>query len=51
MIKELIEKEGITIVMTTHDPKLMDYGDLVYEIGDGEIVSIRRNQEGEQANE
>lgn len=38
LFDELVEKEGITIVMTTHDPKLMELGDLVYEIEDGEIV-------------
>lgn len=38
LFKELVEKEGITIVMTTHDPKLMELGDVVYEIEDGEIV-------------
>lgn len=52
IFKELIQKEGITIVMTTHDPKLMDYGDVVYEIGDGEILSCKQMQEeGGETNE
>ena len=34
----LIEAEGVTIVMTTHDTGLMEIGDRVYEIEDGEIV-------------
>ena len=38
LFQELVYKEGITIVMTTHDPKLMELGDVVYEIEDGEIV-------------
>lgn len=38
LFKELIEQEGITIVMTTHDTGLMELGDLVYELEDGEIV-------------
>lgn len=38
VFKELIEKEGITIVMTTHDPGLMKIGDQVYEINDGKIL-------------
>lgn len=38
IFKELIAQEGITIVMTTHDPKLMELGDKVYEIEDGEII-------------
>ncbi|MCR5847450.1 MAG: ABC transporter ATP-binding protein [Lachnospiraceae bacterium] len=37
LFKELIEKEGITIVMTTHDPNLMCFGDAVYEMEDGEL--------------
>lgn len=51
IFRELVEKEGITIVMTTHDPKLMEYGDVVYEIGDGEIVSEKQMQEGGDGNE
>ena len=39
LFKELVAKEGITIVMTTHDPNLMELGDVVYEIEDGEIVA------------
>lgn len=37
LFKELIEKEGITIVMTTHDTNLMELGDVVYEMEDGMI--------------
>ena len=35
LFKELIEKENITILMTTHDPNLMQLGDMVYEMEDG----------------
>ena len=35
LFKDLIEKQGITIVMTTHDMSLMDAGDVVYTIEDG----------------
>ena len=37
LFKELAEKEKVTIVMTTHDPGLMELGDVVYEIEDGLI--------------
>ena len=37
LFKELIRAEGISIIMTTHDPGLMEIGDRVYEIKDGEI--------------
>ena len=38
LFRNLIEKEGVTIVMTTHDPNLMELGDVVYEVEDGEII-------------
>ena len=39
IFKELAEAEGITFVMTTHDAGLMELGDHVYELEDGEIVN------------
>ena len=38
LFRNLIEKEGVTIVMTTHDPNLMELGVVVYELEDGEII-------------
>ena len=38
IFKDLIEHEGATIVMTTHDPGLMDIADKVYELADGEVL-------------
>lgn len=38
IFKDLIEKEDVTIVMTTHDTGLMEIGDRVYEILDGEVA-------------
>ncbi len=39
IFKELTEKEGVTVVMTTHDTGLMEIGDRVYELEDGEVVN------------
>ncbi|MCL1882325.1 MAG: ABC transporter ATP-binding protein [Defluviitaleaceae bacterium] len=39
IFKDLIEIEGTTIVMTTHDPGLMEVADKVYELADGEIIN------------
>ena len=39
IFKDLIANEGTTIVMTTHDPGLMDVADKVYELADGEIIN------------
>ena len=43
LFKGLIEKEGITIVMTTHDPNLMELGDVIYEMEDGELIDRQEN--------
>lgn len=37
--KDLVKHEGITIVMTTHDPNMMEIGDFIYSMQDGEIVN------------
>ena len=38
LFKELVANEGMTIVMTTHDPSMMDVADRVYTLEDGEVV-------------
>ena len=38
LFQKLVEKEGIIILMTTHDPGLMGAGDFVFELQDGELV-------------
>ena len=35
---ELCVQEGVTVVMTTHDTGLMEIGDAVYELEDGELI-------------
>lgn len=43
LFKTLVEKEGVTIVMTTHDPNLMEMGDVVFEMEDGELIDRYEN--------
>ena len=43
-----IEKEGLTIVMTTHDPNLMELGDVIYEMEDGELVEYEQILKSEE---
>jgi putative ABC transport system ATP-binding protein len=38
LFRELIKREGITIVMSTHDPNMMELADHVYSLDDGAIV-------------
>lgn len=39
IFKDLVRNENVTIVMTTHDTGLMEVGDLVYELEDGEVIN------------
>ena len=38
IFKDLCAEEGVSVIMTTHDTGLMDIGDAVYELEDGEVV-------------
>ena len=38
LFKELVAKHGMTIIMTTHDPSMVDIADKVYTLEDGEVV-------------
>ena len=38
LFKEIIAKENLTVVMTTHDPKMFEICDYLYTLKDGEIV-------------
>ena len=38
LFKELVAQQGMTIIMTTHDPSMIDIADKVYTLEDGEIV-------------
>lgn len=38
IFKDLVQREGMTIVITTHDPAIMEIVDQVYALEDGQIV-------------
>jgi putative ABC transport system ATP-binding protein len=39
VFRELVQKAGMTIVMTTHDPGIMELADYVVALEDGRIVT------------
>ncbi len=41
LFREMVEKQGLTILMTTHDPNMIELADHVYELHDGVIISER----------
>lgn len=38
LFRDLVSQQGMTIIMTTHDPSMIDIADKVYTLEDGEIV-------------
>lgn len=39
LFKDLVEQHKLTIIMTTHDPSMMEVADKVYTLEDGEIIA------------
>lgn len=37
LFKDLVQQQGVTVVMTTHDMALMNAGDMVYTLEDGSV--------------
>ncbi|MDP5275028.1 ABC transporter ATP-binding protein [Chengkuizengella axinellae] len=42
LFKKLIQDTGMTVVLTTHDPDVMELVDYLYELEDGEIVQTKQ---------
>nr|MDD6336319.1 ABC transporter ATP-binding protein [bacterium] len=43
VFRDLVVNEGVTIVMTTHDPNMVELADCVYTLEDGQIVDHQVN--------
>ncbi|MDP4088577.1 MAG: ABC transporter ATP-binding protein [Bacillota bacterium] len=39
IFRDLVQNHGLTVVMTTHDPSMMEIADQVYTLRDGETVN------------
>lgn len=48
LFRDLVQNHGITIVMTTHDPNIMELGDHVITLEDGAVIDEKWNKEGIQ---
>lgn len=40
VLKDLVHEEGLTVIMTTHDPSMIDIADCVYTLEDGMIIDM-----------
>jgi putative ABC transport system ATP-binding protein len=39
LLRRLVEQEGVTILVTSHDPRIDQYADVIYSLQDGKIVA------------
>jgi ABC-type lipoprotein export system ATPase subunit len=44
LFRYIVVKEGITILMATHDPMIEEYAHVIYELGDGQVKAVRRTE-------
>lgn len=42
LFRYIVVKEGITILMATHDPMIEEYAHLVVELSDGQVQTVRK---------
>jgi ABC-type lipoprotein export system ATPase subunit len=45
LFRYIVVKEGITIIMATHDPMVEEYAHVIYELGDGQVRNVRWMEE------
>jgi len=46
LFRYIVVKEGITILMATHDPMIEEYAHVVIELGDGEVLGVHQPENG-----
>ncbi len=45
LFRYIVEKEGVTLIMATHDPVIEEYAHVVFELEDGRISAVRHPAE------
>ena len=45
LLRELTRREGVTIIMATHDPLSLEYADVVFDLKDGKIDMVNHRKE------
>lgn len=44
LFQYIVEEEGVTVLMVTHDPTVEEYASRIYELADGEIFRIHNTE-------
>ena len=43
LFSRIVHEDGVTVIMSSHDPSVEELADVVYELSDGQVVSVRQN--------
>ncbi|HEY9078319.1 MAG TPA: ABC transporter ATP-binding protein [Anaerolineaceae bacterium] len=43
LFRYIVDHEGITVLMATHDPMIVEYAHLIYELEDGQVKNVVNN--------
>ena len=38
----IVDKEGVTLIMATHDPVIEEYAHIVFDLEDGHVSAVRK---------
>jgi ABC-type lipoprotein export system ATPase subunit len=41
LFRYIVDHEGITVLMATHDPMIEEYAHVIYELSDGQVKAAR----------
>jgi ABC-type lipoprotein export system ATPase subunit len=44
LFRYIVEKEGITLIMATHDPTVEEYAHIVFELNDGRVLEVKHHE-------
>jgi len=44
LFRYIVDKEGVTVILATHDPMIEEYAHIIYELSDGEVKDVHRPQ-------
>jgi ABC-type lipoprotein export system ATPase subunit len=42
LFRYIVDKEGVTLIMATHDPVIEEYAHLIFELEDGQVSAVRQ---------
>jgi ABC-type lipoprotein export system ATPase subunit len=42
LFRYIVDQEGVTLIMATHDPVIEEYAHIVFELDDGQVKSVHR---------